>query len=103
MRTEESHGTSGKLYKAAVSKKERSTLGQAGRYRLERCSSPPQGEIVIPSSMKEPDKLLLIYRDAAGGELNFGFSSFSTLYKSDATPANGLSDKPAEEDITEEL
>ncbi|KAL7742880.1 hypothetical protein ACLKA6_016244 [Drosophila palustris] len=42
--------------------------------------------------------------DTAGGELNFGFSSvFIRVYKSDATPTNGLSDKPAEEDINEEL
>ncbi|KAM8718246.1 hypothetical protein ACLKA7_000948 [Drosophila subpalustris] len=40
--------------------------------------------------------------DAAGGELNFGFSSvYIRVYKSDATPSEGLSDKPAEEDITE--
>ncbi|KAM8702735.1 hypothetical protein ACLKA7_000865 [Drosophila subpalustris] len=42
--------------------------------------------------------------NAAGGELNFGFSSvFIRVYKSDATPTNGLSDKPAEEGITEKL
>ncbi|KAL7724909.1 hypothetical protein ACLKA6_020045 [Drosophila palustris] len=42
--------------------------------------------------------------DADGGELNFGFSSvFIRVYNSDSTPTNGLSDKPAEEDITKEI
>ncbi|KAM8718576.1 hypothetical protein ACLKA7_001306 [Drosophila subpalustris] len=42
--------------------------------------------------------------DAAGGELNFGFSSvFIRVYKSDAAVGGAPSGKPAEEDITAEL
>ncbi|KAM8702681.1 hypothetical protein ACLKA7_000811 [Drosophila subpalustris] len=42
--------------------------------------------------------------DAAGGELNFGFSSvFIRVYKSDAAIGGAPSDKPVEEDITAEL
>ncbi|KAL7725382.1 hypothetical protein ACLKA6_000143 [Drosophila palustris] len=42
--------------------------------------------------------------DAAGGELNFGFSSvFIRVYKSDAAVGGAPSDKPVEEDITAEL
>ncbi|KAM8702731.1 hypothetical protein ACLKA7_000861 [Drosophila subpalustris] len=55
-----------------------------------------------PTSGDNPKSLAPI--DAAGGELNFGFSSvFIRVYKSDATPTNGLSDKPAEEGVTEKL
>ncbi|KAL7724842.1 hypothetical protein ACLKA6_012828 [Drosophila palustris] len=134
---------SAELYKAAVSK-----IGEvypgAKLVAIDWKDVPvrPRARLWIPSSMKEPDKLLLMLQrcnpslpthdwkvakieempgptsqaviilnkeslapiDAAGGELNFGFSSvFIRVYKSDATPANGLSDKPAEEDITEEL
>ncbi|KAL7723990.1 hypothetical protein ACLKA6_001959 [Drosophila palustris] len=40
--------------------------------------------------------------DAAGGELNFGFSSVHIrVYKSDATPCDHLSEKPSEEEITD--
>ncbi|KAM8701906.1 hypothetical protein ACLKA7_007700 [Drosophila subpalustris] len=133
---------SAELYKAAVSK-----IGEvypgAKLVAIDWKDVPvrPRARLWIPSSMKEPDKLLLMLQrcnpslpthdwkvakieempsptsqaviilnkeslapiDAAGGELNFGFSSvFIRVYKSDATPANGLSDKPAEEDITEE-
>ncbi|KAM8701972.1 hypothetical protein ACLKA7_001283 [Drosophila subpalustris] len=134
---------SAELYKAAVSK-----IGEvypgAKLVAIDWKDVPvrPRARLWIPSSMKEPDKLLLMLQmcnpslpthdwkvakieempgptsqaviilnkkslapiDAAGGELNFAFSSvFIRVYKSDATPANGLSDKPAEEDITEEL
>ncbi|KAM8708297.1 hypothetical protein ACLKA7_015292 [Drosophila subpalustris] len=42
--------------------------------------------------------------DAAGGELNFVFSSvFIRVYKSDAAVGSVHSDKPVEEDITSEL
>ncbi|KAM8718872.1 hypothetical protein ACLKA7_001564 [Drosophila subpalustris] len=42
--------------------------------------------------------------DAAGGELNFGFSSvFIRVYKSDAAVCDALPDKPVEEDIAAEL
>ncbi|KAL7724218.1 hypothetical protein ACLKA6_020024 [Drosophila palustris] len=42
--------------------------------------------------------------DAAGGELNFGFSSvFIRVYKSDAAVGDALPDKPVEEDIVAEL
>ncbi|KAM8702486.1 hypothetical protein ACLKA7_001817 [Drosophila subpalustris] len=42
--------------------------------------------------------------DAAGGELNFGFSSvFIRVYKSDAAVGDALPDKPVEEDIAAEL
>ncbi|KAL7725011.1 hypothetical protein ACLKA6_001447 [Drosophila palustris] len=42
--------------------------------------------------------------DAAGGELNFGFSSvFIRVYKSDAAIGGAPSDKPVEEDIIAEL
>ncbi|KAL7724146.1 hypothetical protein ACLKA6_017653 [Drosophila palustris] len=42
--------------------------------------------------------------DAAGGELNFGFSSvFIRVYKSDAAVGGSPSGKPAEEDITAKL
>ncbi|KAM8719035.1 hypothetical protein ACLKA7_011698 [Drosophila subpalustris] len=42
--------------------------------------------------------------DAAGGELNFGFSSvFIRAHKSDAAVGSVPSDKPVEEDITSEL
>ncbi|KAL7723800.1 hypothetical protein ACLKA6_008701 [Drosophila palustris] len=134
---------SAELYKAAVSK-----IGEvypgAKLVAIDWKDVPvrPRARLWIPSSMKEPDKLLLMLQrcnpslpthdwkvakieempgptsqavmilnkeslapiDAAGGELNFGFSSvFIRVYKSDATQANGLSDKPTEEDITEEL
>ncbi|KAL7744030.1 hypothetical protein ACLKA6_001260 [Drosophila palustris] len=40
--------------------------------------------------------------DAAGGELNFGFSSVHIrVYKSDATQGDHLSEKPSEEEITD--
>ncbi|KAL7724799.1 hypothetical protein ACLKA6_003648 [Drosophila palustris] len=42
--------------------------------------------------------------DAAGGELNFGFSSvFIRVYKSDAAVSGAPSDKPVVEDIAAEL
>ncbi|KAL7724409.1 hypothetical protein ACLKA6_008756 [Drosophila palustris] len=128
---------SAELYKAAVSK-----IGEvypgAKLVAIDWKDVPvrPRARLWIPSSMKEPDKLLLMLQrcnpslpshdwkvakieempgptsqaviilnkeslapiDAAGGELNF-----IRVYKSDATPENGLSDKTAEEDITEEL
>ncbi|KAL7725031.1 hypothetical protein ACLKA6_000913 [Drosophila palustris] len=134
---------SAELYKAAVSKVGEVYPG-AKLVAIDWKDVPvrPRARLWIPSSMKEPDKLLLMLQrcnpslpthdwkvakieempgptsqavmilnkeslapiDAAGGELNFGFSSvFIRVYKSDATQANGLSDKPTEEDITEEL
>ncbi|KAL7724401.1 hypothetical protein ACLKA6_008748 [Drosophila palustris] len=102
----------------------------------------PRARMWIPSTIKEPEKLLTMIQrcnpnlptqdwrvakieempgptnqaviilnkeslapiDAAGGELNFGFSSvFIRVYKSDAAVGSVPSDKPVEEDITSEL
>ncbi|KAM8718963.1 hypothetical protein ACLKA7_011635 [Drosophila subpalustris] len=102
----------------------------------------PRARMWIPSTIKEPEKLLTMLQrcnpnlptqdwrvakieempgptnqaviilnkeslapiDAAGGELNFGFSSvFIRVYKSDAAVGSVPSDKPVEEDITSEL
>ncbi|KAL7725082.1 hypothetical protein ACLKA6_016155 [Drosophila palustris] len=102
----------------------------------------PRARMWIPSTIKEPEKLLTMLQrcnpnlptqdwrvakieempgptnqaviilnkeslapiDAAGGELNFGFSSvFIRVYKSDAAIGSVPSDKPVEEDITSEL
>ncbi|KAM8714836.1 hypothetical protein ACLKA7_001239 [Drosophila subpalustris] len=100
----------------------------------------PRARLWIPSSIKEPERLLKMLQrcnpglpthdwkvakieempgptnqavmilnkeslapiDAAGGELNFGFSSVHIrVYKSDATPCDHLSEKPSEEEITD--
>ncbi|KAM8718754.1 hypothetical protein ACLKA7_001463 [Drosophila subpalustris] len=79
MRTEESHGTSGMA-------------------KIEKMPGPTSQAVMILN------KESLAPIDTAGGELICGFSSvFIRVYKLDATPTNGLSDKPAEEDIAEEL
>ncbi|KAM8702391.1 hypothetical protein ACLKA7_007722 [Drosophila subpalustris] len=68
-------------------------------------------EEVPAAALKDVEEAVIILNkeslapiDAAGGELNFGFSSvFIGVYKSDAAVGGAPSGKPAEEDITAEL
>ncbi|KAL7745024.1 hypothetical protein ACLKA6_007286 [Drosophila palustris] len=86
--------------------------------RLYCLAKSARASLWIPSFMKEPDNLLRMLQrcnpslpthdwKAAKIEEMPGPTSQALcllrVYNSDSTPTNGLSDKPAEEDITEEI
>ncbi|KAL7726548.1 hypothetical protein ACLKA6_010413 [Drosophila palustris] len=123
---------SAELYKAAVSNLGEVYPGaKVAAVDWEEVPVKPRARMWFPSTIKEPEQLLRMLQrcnpslptpgpthqaviilnkeslapiDAAGGELNFGFSSvFIRVYKSDAAVGDALPDKPVEEDIVAEL